>query len=60
MIKGKSLLIYTNLFFPNEYETNDKIILKWFLKTKNFFYEKILKGESDRCGSQDEESLKEE
>ena len=30
MLKGKSLLDYTNLFSPNEYETNDKIILKYF------------------------------
>ena len=30
MLKGKSLLDYANLFFPNEYETNDKIILKYF------------------------------
>ena len=30
-IKGKSLLDYTNLFSPNEYEKNDKIILKYFL-----------------------------
>ena len=26
MLKGKSLLDYTNLFSPNEYEKNDKII----------------------------------
>ena len=26
MLKGKSLLDYTNLFFPNKYEKNDKII----------------------------------
>ena len=30
MVKGKSLLEYTNLFSPNEYEKNDKIILKYF------------------------------
>ena len=30
MLKGKSLLEYTNLFFPNEYKKNDKIILKYF------------------------------
>ena len=30
MLKGKSLLEYTNLFSPNEYKTNDKIILKYF------------------------------
>ena len=26
MLKGKSLLEYTNLFSPNEYKKNDKII----------------------------------
>ena len=30
MLKGKSLLEYTNLFSPNAYENNDKIILKHF------------------------------
>ena len=30
MLKGKSLLEYTNLFSPNEYKKNDKIILKHF------------------------------
>ena len=30
MLKGKSLLDYTNLFSPHEYESNDKIILKYF------------------------------
>ena len=30
MLKGKSLLHYTNLFSPNGYEKNDKIILKYF------------------------------
>ena len=30
MLKGKSLLDYTNLFSPNKYEKNDKIILKHF------------------------------
>ena len=36
MVKGKSLLDYTNLFSPNEYEKKkkkkkkDKIILKYF------------------------------
>ena len=28
--KGKSLLDYANLFFANDYEKNDKIILKYF------------------------------
>ena len=30
MQKDKSLLDYINLFYPNEYENNDKIILKYF------------------------------
>ena len=30
MLKSKSLLEYTNLFSPNEYKKNDKIILKSF------------------------------
>ena len=30
MLKGKSLLEYKNLFSPNEYKNNDKIILKDF------------------------------
>ena len=30
MLKGKSLLEYTNLFSPNEYKKNDKVILKHF------------------------------
>ena len=30
MLKGKSLLDYTNLFTPNGYEKNYKIILKFF------------------------------
>ena len=30
MLKGKSLLDYTNLFSPNDYEKHDKIILKYF------------------------------
>ena len=30
MLKGESLLEYKNLFSPNYYEKNDKIILKYF------------------------------
>ena len=30
ILKGKSLLEYTNVFSPNEYKRNDKIILKYF------------------------------
>ena len=29
-LKPKSLLEYRNLFSPNEYKENDKIILKYF------------------------------
>ena len=29
MLKRKSLLEYTNLFSPNDYEANDKMILKY-------------------------------
>ena len=34
MLKGKSLLEYTNIFSPNDYEKNDKIILKYFQQLK--------------------------
>ena len=30
MLKSKNLLNYTNLFSANNYEKNDKIILKYF------------------------------
>ena len=30
MLKGKRLLDYTSLFSPNDYEKNDKILLKYF------------------------------
>ena len=30
MLKGKSVIDYTNLFSPNEYKKNDKIIQKYF------------------------------
>ena len=30
MLKGKSLSDYTNLFSPNDYKKNNKIILKYF------------------------------
>ena len=30
MLKSKSLLDYTNLFSPNKYEKNDRMILKYF------------------------------
>ena len=30
ILKGKSLLEYTNLFSSNDYEENNKIVLKYF------------------------------
>ena len=30
MVNGKSLLDYTNLFSPIDYEKNDKMMLKYF------------------------------
>ena len=30
MLESKRLLDFTNLFSPNDYEKNDKIILKYF------------------------------
>ena len=35
MLKGKSLLEYTNLFSPNEYKKNDNTILKYFQQNIN-------------------------
>ena len=39
MIKNRSFLEDSNLFYPNEYEKNDKIIVEYFQypETKNFF-----------------------
>ena len=37
MLKGKSLLDYTNLFSPNNHDRNDKTKLKNFLKKLNKF-----------------------
>ena len=34
MLPGKTLLGYTNLFSPNDYQKNDKLIYKYF-KDKN-------------------------
>ena len=30
MLKGKSLLDYTNVFSADDYEKNDQIVLKYF------------------------------
>ena len=34
MLKGKSFLDYVNLFSPNDYEKNDKLIVKYFQQLK--------------------------
>ena len=36
MLKGKTLLDCTNLFSPNDYEKNDKVILKYFHRLKRW------------------------
>ena len=36
MLKGKSLLDYTNLFYPNEYEINEQITLKYSQQQKGW------------------------
>ena len=42
MLKGNSLLECTNLFSPNEYKKNDKIILKYFRWLKRFRWKKSI------------------
>ena len=41
MLQGKSLSDYANLFSSDEYEKDDKIILKYSqqIETKKLFYE---------------------
>ena len=36
MLKAKRLLDYTNVFSPNEYENNYKMILKYIQQVKKF------------------------
>ena len=44
MLKGKSLLDYTNLFSPKKYEQNDKLILKYCVITAGIKkYKSIIK-----------------
>ena len=42
MIAGKTLLNYTNLFSPNDYKKNDKII-------RNYFKDKYSKRKRESC-----------
>ena len=39
ILKGESLLDFTNLVSSNAYENSDKITLEYFSITKNSFYE---------------------
>ena len=39
ILEGKSLLDYTNLYLPNKYEKNNKMMLKHFQYLKNSFFE---------------------
>ena len=41
MLKRKSLLDYTNLFSPNKYKKNNKIILNIFSKAKKVTMKKL-------------------
>ena len=41
MLNGKSFLDYTNLFSPDEYKKNDKVILEIFSITKKVKMKKI-------------------
>ena len=41
MSKGKNLLDYTNLNSSNEYEKNNKIILKYFKQLEKLRWKKI-------------------
>ena len=43
VLKSRSLLDYTNLFTTNEYEKDDKIIIKYFRWLKNSKMKQITK-----------------
>ena len=42
ILKGRSLLDYVNLFLLNEYEKNNKIILKYFQLVKGWTEKKSI------------------
>ena len=52
--KGKSWLEYTNLFSPNDYEKNDKIMVKYFSILL------VLSIVCSKCKNEDEKVFKEE
>ena len=48
ILKDKSFLDYTNLFSPNEYGNNNKIILKYFKQINVSLTEIFLKNEDEK------------
>ena len=44
MLKSKRFLDFNNLFYPKEYEKNDKITLKYFQEVKYFLRLDFKKG----------------
>ena len=51
MIKGKSVIDYTNLFSPNNFKKNDDIILNYFLKNFKMVEIKSIERNSIECNS---------
>ena len=43
MLKGKTLLDYTNLFSPNDFKKNDQVIKRIFKKMNNYRLNEISK-----------------
>ena len=43
MLKGKTLLDYTNLFSPNDFKKNDQVIKRIFKKMNNYGLNEISK-----------------
>lgn len=48
MLKGRSLLDYSNLLSPNEYEKNDNIQLKYFQKLKISIMNRLEKSKEEK------------
>ena len=48
MLKSRSLLHYSNLLFPNEYENNDNIKLKYFKKLKTSIMNRLEKSKEEK------------
>lgn len=48
MVKGRSLLDYSNLLSPNEYEKNDNIKLKYFQKLEISIMNRLKKSKEEK------------